>query len=488
VKPRFEITAHALDDAGLGVGVAAGVEMHVADLLPGEQAVVTVEHRSPHGPRAWGRVALRLGAPAPERVTPACPGFGQCGGCVWQHLSYEAQLEHKRERVRRALESAGVAVEVEPVAAAARVLGYRNTGKYVAGVGADHALILGGYAPRTHRVVDMAGCRVVEPVIDEVREAARRALAGLSVYDERARAGMLRYVVIRSSTAGRVLVAVVTTGTTPRAAVLGPAQALVADARVSGVVWVKNDTRTGAILAGEVELLAGERAIIQTVAGVDIELGAGDFFQVNRDQAARLYARVSELAVAARGVLAAPARRVLAAPARRVIDVYCGVGGIAFTLARAAPDIEVMGIERNRSAVDAANRAAERAGLHGRVRFAAGVAADVPALAARAFGSGPASDAPGGIVDRLDRMDRMDRVDMVVVNPPRKGLDVETLAALRQLAPSRVIYVSCGPESLARDLSYLALLDEYRVERVEPFDLMPGTPQVETIAVLGRPG
>jgi 23S rRNA (uracil1939-C5)-methyltransferase len=243
--------------------------------------------------------------------------------------------------------------------------------------------------------------------------------------------------------------------------VVDAARTIMADSRVSGVVWIRNDARTGAILAGEVEPLLGRPTIIETVATepvatrmkLDIELGIGDFFQVNRDQAARLYARVAELA----------------AGATRALDLYCGVGGIAFTLAGANPGTEVLGIERNPGAVAAANRAAERAGLQARVHFRAGVAADALDVA---------SGAQAGS-------------DLVVVNPPRKGLDSETLAALRQIAPATIIYVSCGPESLARDLSILSgsglsASGDYRVERVEPFDLMPGTPQVETVAVLAR--
>lgn len=441
---RVEVTARTLDDDGLGAGPCGRLEVCAPDWLPGEHARVEIEHVSQHRPRAWGRVLERVGPDARVRVAPVCPAFGQCGGCVWQHLGYEAQLEHKRERVAGALAGAGVLATVEPVVPAPTTEAYRNVGKYVA-ARADRGLVLGGYAPRTHRVVDMAGCRVVEPIIDRVRGAACEALVDLPVYDEAAREGVLRYVVVRSGADGRALVGVVTTSQADRAALGRAADALAAQPDIAGVVWVRNDTRGGAILTADVTPLAGRPYAVEIVAGVDIELGIADFFQVNRAQASRMYEAVAGLA----------------AGAGRIVDVYTGAGGISFAMARNAGVQCILGIERNDSAVRAAGRAAGQAGL-GRVRFVAGDAAGLPEVAGRELGG---------------------RAELIVVNPPRKGLDRDTLRALEVMAPPRLVYVSCGPESLARDL---AELRAYRVERALPFDLMPGTPQVETVVALAR--
>src|SRR5215475_11893428 len=160
---RCELQATALDDAGAGIGASGAISVHVGDLLPGERAEVVIEHFSPHRPEAWGRIIKRIGPPSPARVAPVCPGFGRCGGCVWQHLAYPAQLAAKHARVAGAL--AGVAViksgalEVAPVRPSPAVVGYRNKGKYVAGHTGEH-LVLGAYAPRSHEVVDTLGCRV----------------------------------------------------------------------------------------------------------------------------------------------------------------------------------------------------------------------------------------------------------------------------------------------------------------------------------------
>jgi 23S rRNA (uracil1939-C5)-methyltransferase len=208
---RCDVTATGLDEAGWGVGTSAGKLVHVADLLPGESAEVAIDHASPHRPEAWARIVRRLGPLSADRAEPACPAFGRCGGCVWQHLDYPAQLVAKRERLLAALADvpglrAGT-VTVALVRPSPFELGYRNKGKYVAGKASGH-LVLGAFAPRSHHVIDTLGCRVVTPVIDEVATWVRGAAetAELEPYDEGTRAGELRYVVVRE-VAGDVIVA-----------------------------------------------------------------------------------------------------------------------------------------------------------------------------------------------------------------------------------------------------------------------------------------
>src|SRR6185437_2885827 len=131
-----------LDDTGAGIGTADGLRVHVADLLPGERAEVVVDHASPHRPEAWGRIVKRLGAASPDRVPPACPGFGRCGGCTWQHLAYPAQLAAKRARVAAALANVPDLPPIGEVRPSPAELGYRNKGKYVAGTTGQGELVL----------------------------------------------------------------------------------------------------------------------------------------------------------------------------------------------------------------------------------------------------------------------------------------------------------------------------------------------------------
>lgn len=469
MKPgqELELTATDIDAAGAGVGRCRGVTVHAADLLPGERARVAVEHVSPHGDRhAWARVVERLGAGAPERVEPACPAFGVCGGCAWQHLAYPAQLAHKRERVRRALEQAGLAdasALVAEVLPAPAPLGYRNVGKYVVGQAQDGTLVLGSYAPRSHRLIDGAGCRVVAPVIERVRESVRRALAraSLPVYRERERTGVWRYVVVREGADGRALVAVVTSGAVTRPDIERALEPLGRDQDIAGVVWLAHDSPSGTILAGPLERISGVSHTRERVADLELRLDIRDFFQVNRAQAARMFREIARLSG-----LAEPAP---GARPWRVLELYCGAGAIGLHLARTAKKrgvpTRVLGIERNPSAVRAAERAARSAGLDPHIHFIAATA-DSAALFADRLGGAP---------------------DLVIVNPPRRGLDHATRAAVSALAPARLVYVSCGPDSLARDLSELCRGPAgFRVHAIQPVDLMPGTPQVETVAALRR--
>ncbi|HEY0189753.1 MAG TPA: 23S rRNA (uracil(1939)-C(5))-methyltransferase RlmD, partial [Kofleriaceae bacterium] len=455
-KPtRCEVEATSLDDGGAGVGALGdagepgALRVHVGDLLPGERAEIAIDHRSPHKPEAWARLIRRLGPPSKDRVAPVCPGFGRCGGCVWQHLAYPAQLAAKRARVAAALAevpavAAGV-VAIAEVRPSPELTGYRNKGKYVVGQAGDH-LVLGAYAPRSHEVIDTLGCRVVAPIIDEVATWVRGAaeVAGLSAYSERDRTGELRYVIVRE-TAGDVMVVLVVSPRTPRAKLARVASTLANHPAVHSVVSVENDRRDGAIVpsGASATVLHGHGHLVEPLAGVPVEVGAGEFLQVNRAQATAMYVRVAELAEAQ--------------PGMQAIDLFAGLGGIGLHLARAGAS--VIAVEIDRDAVAQLRRAAQHAGL------------PLTAIA------GDAGDVRGQLGARPE---------VVVVNPPRKGLSAGARAFVVELAAPVVIYVSCGPEALGRDLIALAGFG-YTPDAIEPFDLMPGTAQVETLVRLRRP-
>jgi 23S rRNA (uracil-5-)-methyltransferase RumA len=398
-----------------------------------------VDHVSPHRQAAWASIARRIGPLSPNRVQITCTAHG-CGGCPWQHLEYSAQLELKRRRVTEALTCLTRPPVVAPIVAAPTTSGYRTKGKYVVGPNC----VLGAYLPRSHRVASTLGCQVVTPAIDHAAALAQAVLAQspLLFYNEATRRGQLRYVVLRCNRENRVLVVIVTTSKTPHATMLEVAETLCADDSINGVVWLRNDTTSGVILEGseEPQPLVGETCFYEEIAGVEIAVGATEFLQINREQAARLYSAVVELSGANAGT--------------RAIDLYCGVGGISFALARAGA--RVLGIESQARAVVTARAAAARSGCE-RVDFRAGEAGDIIALAADLAPS------------------------LVVVNPPRKGLDDATHTALDLLAPATLVYVSCEPTSLGRDLSTLAT--HYRIEHVQPFDLMPATSKIETVVI-----
>ncbi|MES1207475.1 MAG: 23S rRNA (uracil(1939)-C(5))-methyltransferase RlmD [Pseudomonadota bacterium] len=452
---RVALTCADLDDDGAGIGELAGATLHVPGALAAEQVEATVAHVSPHAPTAWGRLE-RVVVASTDRRDPVCPGFGRCGGCAIQHLGYEAQLDWKRGRVLRAFAAHAAlrGVAVEAAVASPRVLGYRNNAKLVAarpkaGGSSGRATILGGYAPRTHEVVDLLGCRVVEPALDAVATELRGLLDDLAVetYDEGKLTGRLRYVVLRSNHAGQVLCTLVVARPLPNGRELAD-RLRAARAQVVGVVEHENRTRGNAIFAaaGADRTLAGEPALADrlTVAGqtIQIRLTAAAFFQANRAVAELVYAAL----VRALGVRSTD----------RVVDAYSGVGGIGLALAGGAA--EAVGIESNAGAVQNATEAAARNGVHN-ARFLAG-------------------DAAAGLAS-------MDRAEVVVVNPPRRGCAPEVLDQIARLSPRAVGYLSCDPDTLARDLAVLAARG-YQPAAVTPYDMLPHTPHVETLVVLRR--
>jgi 23S rRNA (uracil1939-C5)-methyltransferase len=459
-RNRCEVEATSLDETGHGIahepadapGGAGARAVHVADLLPGERAEVVIDHTSPHRPIAWAHIARRLGPTSPDRVAPPCPAFGRCGGCVWQHLAYPAQLAAKHARVAAALAEVpavkGGVVTIAEVVPSPAIVGYRNKGKYVVGRAGEH-LVLGAYAPRSHHVIDTLGCRVVAPIIDEIATWIRGAAegAGLAAYDEARREGELRYAIVREAD-GDALVTLVVAPHTPRAKLEQAAIALARHPAVRGIVAIENDRRDGAIVpsGASAQVLLGDGFVVEHVAGVAVEVGPGEFLQVNRAQAAALYERVAVLAGARPGL--------------RAVDLFAGVGGIGLHLARAGA--AVTAVELDHESVAQLRRAAHRAGLP-----LDAIAADAGALPPHAREA-----LAGG-------------VDVAVVNPPRKGLSAGARTLLASLGAPTVIYVSCGPESLARDLVELDAAG-WVPDAIEPFDLMPGTAQIETVVRLRR--
>ena len=455
------LTLHptALDAAGAAVAPAPALRVHVAGALPGETVTARLVHLSPHhqphGQDAWADLQQILVA-SPERVPPVCPAYGLCGGCVLQHLSRAGQLDYKRSQVVDALSSLAIALPaIADCVPSPRGLGYRNQSKYVAGgAAAATPLVLGAFAPRSHRVVDLAGCRLGESPQDEVAARLRGLLLreGVTAFDETKRTGTLRYVVVRSNARGQVLVALVTARREfPEGAPIAQALAAAIPAVVT-VVHNVNDSPGNVIFGAHEQTLLGPGVLVERFGGVDVEIGARAFLQLNRDVAQLAYAAIAQALTDGPGGTTRLGR---------VLDLYSGVGAIAFSLAAQAR--EIVAVEANPAATSAGERAAARAGL-AHVRF-------ITAPAARALADG------GGFAD----------VDAVVLNPPRAGADARVCTAIGHMRPRVVAYLSCNPTTLARDLALLtAACDDLVVESIRPLDMLPHTTHVETLVILRR--
>jgi 23S rRNA (uracil1939-C5)-methyltransferase len=439
------LTCFALDDEGAGVGSVDSTRVHVSGALPTEDVTAEIAHVSPHRPHAWAKL-VSVEKPAPTRVEPVCPGFGSCGGCVVQHCAYEAQLSWKWQRVA---EHVGghvqlQSVPVAPCVASPRPLGYRNRSKlvYAPDPKDPSKRVLGAYAPRSHDVIDLQGCRVSEAPLDDAQRTLLELLVADDVppYDEKTSQGVLRYVILRANHLGEVLVTLVTaTRELPGGEKL--ARTLMEQRReVVGVVQNINASRGNAIYGTEDVPLAGQAHLPDKVGSVFVRLSPTAFFQVNRDVAGLLYS----------DVLAAAALT----GTERVVDCYTGVGGMALNMASRAA--EVIGIEENPSAIEDA-RASAALNHATRTRFVCG--------------------------DAAAELARLDAADVLVLNPPRRGCSRDVLQAAVTLRPRVVLYVSCNPETLVRDLAILHD-QSFLTRSIRPYDMLPQTPHVEALAVI----
>jgi len=452
----FEVTCTGLDETGAGVAVttsgAEQLRLHVPSVLAGERARIRLDHLSAHGGggarEAWATLVAVL-EPSPDRVTATCPAYGVCGGCTVMDLAYPAQLTWKTERVRLQLAFLATlaTLTVESCVPSPCVVGYRNQAKYVYGRERDSGrAVLGAFAPRSHQIVDLAGCQVVEPVLDEARRILLEVLSenGVEPFDEVLRTGVLRYAMLRATLSGKVMATLVTARSDWASA---EAVATLLRQRCPAVISVilNVNPSTGNALFGDQErVLVGQATIDDTIGDVRVRLSSRSFFQANRQVASRIYRDI---------VAAAPDGIV------RAVDAYAGACGIALSLVARAN--EVIAIEENGAATHAA--------------------ADF--LAELAKGGGDADRVRVVTGDAASCLADIGDAGFVVLNPPRKGCSAEVLAAITRLRPKMVAYLSCDPRTLARDLAILVSAGAH-VAKVTPYDMMPHTPHVETLALV----
>lgn len=449
---RLRLRVDGLATGGDGVGRHGGLAVFVPQAAPGDVLEVEVTEVAPRFARAR---LVRLLRPGPDRVAPPCPVFGECGGCAWQHLGYAAQQRAKRGIVVEALRRLGHVADperlVREVLPADPPWQYRH--KMAVPLAPPRRPggppLAGFYAARSHRVVPVDGCAIQHPLLDRALAATRRlcAVLGVRVYDERTRQGDLRHLVGRVSHGrGELLLCLVTAAARfPQGAALAEGL-MAAIPECVGVVQNVNGTPGNAILGPVTRTLSGRDHLLEDLDGLRFLVSAPSFFQVSPVQAAALYRVAVRQAALSRGQVA--------------WDVYAGVGTLSLYLARTGAQVHA--VEEVADAVRDGRRNAAANGAFG-LRFHAGAAeAVLPALAAR----GP-------------------RPDVVVLDPPRKGASEAVLAAVAAAAPARVVYVSCNPATLARDVERLADAG-YRLREVQPVDMFPQTPHVECSALLVR--
>ncbi|PSR21282.1 MAG: 23S rRNA (uracil(1939)-C(5))-methyltransferase RlmD [Sulfobacillus acidophilus] len=436
----------AIDRMGQhGDGVGRGKDgrlVFVPGALPGETVIVEIREEHKNFMRG---VVIDWLARASDRTHPICPAFGVCGGCVFQHWDYASEVRYKESRVRRALRLAGLdAGVVEAIRTCAHPYGYRNKGQFPFGGQVGQA-VLGLYRHGTHEVVGVQHCDIQD---DRVNQVLRRAEAivnaiALPPYDEVHGTGIVRHLLIRSSRLqGQSLVLIVATRHDPRIMTL--AQTLLNEVPgVHGVGLNLNPVAGNRVLGPTTRVLAGEGDIYERILGATFRLSMTSFFQVNPEQAAVLY----EAALAC-----------LPEHVDQILDLYSGVGTLA-TLA-ASKATTVRAVETNPVAVADA-----------RVNFALNHIDNVEMNAARAE-------------ELLAQWAKQGKNPpwAIIVDPPRAGLDRHVTKTLQEVRPAQIIYISCNPETWARDLAQLAPV--YSLQRAVPVDMFPRTDHVEVASCL----
>ncbi len=392
-----------------------------------------------------------MGAPSapPAAGAAYCPHAPACAGCALIGTAYTQQLAIKRERVIAALGAyprlAGATIGT--IGGSPRIFGYRNQVKLVARQ-ARRGLLLGVYRPGTHQVVDVSRCAVHDARITQVLAGIRQAVEATNVpaYDERTGGGWLRYVAVRTSAwkhSAQIILVVRDRQWSGEAALLARLRRLPS---VRSVALNLNRSPGNVIFSDRFIAITREQSLVERVGGLTLSSRAGAFLQANISVARKVYERVLTLADPQPDTVA--------------VDLYSGVGAIAFYLAGRAR--QVFGVEESPHAILDAKMNIRLNGYHN-VRFFG---------AAAAAGMAELTEALPGI-------------DLVTLNPPRKGADEATRAAIVRAAPSRIVYVSCDPTTLARDLDWFAERG-WRTRQVDPFDMLPQTEHVECVAVLDR--
>lgn len=441
-----EVVIEDLTHEGAGVAKIDGYALFIPKALPGEKAKVKVVKVN----KGYGFAKLlEVLTKSEDRIEePPCPIFDQCGGCQLQHLSYEGQLNQKQKQVRDVLERIGKISDaaIHPTLGMNDPWRYRNKAQ-VPFANREGGLVAGFYQERSHEIIDMNSCLIQHEENDNVVQIVKEIASSLGIkgYDEEKHKGTLRHVVARYGVnTGQLMVVLVT-----RSSELSNKIELI-DAikekipHITSIVQNINSKRTNVIFGDKTVILSGKEYIYDTIGDVKFAISARSFYQVNPKQTKVLYDKALEYAKLD--------------GTETVIDAYCGIGTISLFLAQKAH--HVYGVEIVSQAIDDAKRNAKLNDMKN-VDFAVGEAEKV---------------IPWWYAQGI-------RADVIVVDPPRKGCDEALLETIIKMKPKRVVYVSCNPATLARDLRVLED-GGFKTIEVQPVDMFPHTSHVENVAAL----
>ena len=442
---RIGVYVEDLTHDGSGVGKVDGYPLFIPSALPGENVEVQVGKTLKN--YGFARL-LNIDNVSPDRVKAPCPVYKECGGCQLQHLSYEGQLFQKQKMVQDVMDRIAKLphVPVHQVKGMDNPWRYRNKSQ-IPFSEREGKVVSGFYKSRSHHIVDTDACLIQSEEADDLMLALKQELhnMGMDAYDERTNLGLLRHLIVRKARAtGEVMVVLVTRKKkfTQQKEAIELIKRMVPG--VTSIMQNVNSERTNVIMGEDTKVLYGKSTIIDSIGGINFEISARSFYQVNPEQTEVLYGQALDYANLT--------------GEETVLDAYCGIGTISLFLAQKAK--EVYGVEIVPEAISDAKRNAELNNITN-AQFETG-AAEV-------------------VIPKLYAEGK--RFDVLVVDPPRKGCDEELLNTIIEYKPKRVVYVSCNPGTLARDLR---ILEDggYRTQEVQPVDMFPHSSHVECVAWL----
>ena len=447
---KIIVTIEDIGVNGEGIGKAFGYTLFVKDAIIGDtvEAVVT----KPKKNYGYAKM-LKVIEPSPQRAQAKCPVARKCGGCQVQELSYAAQLDFKFNKVRGNLERiGGFAPEfleeiMEPICGMEEPFYYRNKAQFPIGTDKEGNVITGFYAGRTHQIIPNTECALGVPVNREILEIIVSFMNqyGVKAYDEETRQGLVRHVLIRYGfTTKEIMVCLVINGDKiPHIDKL--VDKLTAIEGMTSITFSVNKENTNVIMGKDIGVLWGQGYITDYIGEVKYQISPLSFFQVNPVQTEKLYG----LALKYAGLQGE----------ETVWDLYCGIGTISLFLAQKAK--KVYGVEIVPQAIDDARNNAKINHIEN-AEFFVGKAEEV-------------------LPEQYEK--HQVYADVIVVDPPRKGCEESLLKTMVDMAPERIVYVSCDSATLARDLKYLCE-NGYQLEKVRPVDQFPMTVHVETVCLL----
>jgi len=442
--PKLSLTIHGYGTEGQGVAkLPDGMTCFVSGALKGEECLVQLDKVGRSA--AWGHV-VEVESPSPARIVPDCPYYVNCGGCALRHMTYAEELAFKRQKVQDCLTRiGGCQVPVSVIYGAENTERYRNKVQFPISGEA-----IGFYRQGTHAVTDVDDCLLQPLPAARLRGALKKFMSTYKIpaYDEGTGAGLLRHLYVRTNRAGESLCCLLVNGDSlPHEGEL-VAALRGAEPGLRGIVLGVNRRRGNVILGESYRTLWGEDFLMDEMCGLSFKLSVPSFYQVNTPQAERLY----DLALDFAGLTGE----------ETALDLYCGIGTITLCLARRVR--RAIGAEVVPQAIDDARANAARNGVEN-VEFFCGDASDIAAKLA---------------ADGL-------RPDVVTVDPPRKGLAEDVVRSIAQMGPERVVYVSCDPATLARDVKRFAEMG-YQAQKAAAVDLFPRTWHVESVVLLSKGG